>query len=80
MSKSTKTPSFEASIDELEKLVNTLESGDLPLEQALSAFEKGVKLTKECQMTLDKAEQQVALLAGEGENLKTVDFDQQNND
>ncbi len=80
MSKPTKSASFEESISELEKLVNTLESGDIPLEEALSTFEKGVKLTKECQITLDKAEQQVSLLIGEGDDLKMVNFDKQDDD
>jgi exodeoxyribonuclease VII small subunit len=50
---------FEKSLDELEKLVNDLERGELSLEQSLTAFERGVKLTRECQQSLKTAEQRV---------------------
>jgi exodeoxyribonuclease VII small subunit len=69
-----KTPSFEQSLNDLETLVEALETGDLPLEEALSTFEKGIKLTKECQQQLSKAEQKVALLVGEGDEMQLVDF------
>lgn len=60
-------PSFEASLAELEDLVKQMESGDLPLEEALQTFEKGVALTRSCQMALDNAEQKVQqLLMKEG--------------
>ncbi|WP_163835422.1 exodeoxyribonuclease VII small subunit [Spartinivicinus ruber] len=54
--------SFEESLTELEKLVEQLESGELPLEDALQAFEQGIKLTRDCQQALAKAEQKVNLL------------------
>ena len=50
---------FETSLDELENLVNDLERGELSLEQSLTAFERGVKLTRECQQALKTAEQRV---------------------
>jgi len=50
---------FEKSLDELEKLVNDLERGELSLEQSLTAFERGVKLARECQQALKTAEQRV---------------------
>lgn len=60
-------PSFEASLAELEDLVKQMESGDLPLEEALQTFEKGIALTRSCQMALDNAEQKVQqLLMKEG--------------
>jgi exodeoxyribonuclease VII small subunit len=46
---------FEKSLDELEKLVHDLEQGELSLEQSLTAFERGVKLTRECQQALKTA-------------------------
>ncbi len=49
-------PTFEESLTELEKIVNQLEQGDVPLEEALSAFKKGMELSKQCQDTLTKAE------------------------
>jgi exodeoxyribonuclease VII small subunit len=53
---------FEQSLTELEQLVDSMESGELSLEDSLSAFEKGVKLTRECQTKLSAAEQKVELL------------------
>jgi exodeoxyribonuclease VII small subunit len=53
---------LEKSLEELEALVARLESGDLPLEQALKEFEQGVKLTRQCQAALQAAEQKVEIL------------------
>ena len=53
---------LEKSLEELEALVTRLESGDLPLEQALKEFERGVKLTRQCQAALQEAEQKVEIL------------------
>jgi exodeoxyribonuclease VII small subunit len=53
---------LEKSLEELEALVVRLESGDLPLEQALKEFEHGVKLTRRCQTALEEAEQKVEIL------------------
>jgi len=57
-----KAPNFEKSLQELETLVEKLESGDLSLEESLATFEKGVKLTRQCQTALKDAEQKVTLL------------------
>lgn len=48
---------FEESLQELEQIVTRLEKGDVPLEDALAAFQKGMALSKQCQETLTKAEQ-----------------------
>jgi exodeoxyribonuclease VII small subunit len=69
------TVNFEASINELEALATALETGDLSLEESLATFEKGIKLTKECQQLLSEAEQKVAILLGEGDDMQLVDFD-----
>ena len=53
---------LEKSLEELETLVEQLESGDLSLEEALKHFERGVKLTRECQAALKEAEQKVEIL------------------
>ncbi len=53
---------FERALAELETQVQRLEGGDLPLEDALKAFEEGVRLTRQCQQSLDAAEQKVQLL------------------
>ena len=60
---STSIADFEKSLDELEKLVRDLEQGELSLEQSLAAFERGVKLTRECQSALKSAEQRAEQLA-----------------
>ena len=54
--------SFESALQELETIVRRLETGELPLEEALNEFEKGVKLAKSGQQTLQKAEQRVQIL------------------
>ena len=57
---------FEGSMARLEEIVSLLERGDAPLEQAMTLFEEGAKLLRECTKQLDQAEQQVTLLtAGE---------------
>ena len=59
MAKKPEPNQFEKSLAELEEIVAKMETGDLSLEESLSAFEKGIKLTKECQKALDSAEQKV---------------------
>ena len=54
--------SIEKSLAELEKLVEELENGDLELDQALKKFEKGVKLSRECQKNLEEAEMKIKIL------------------
>jgi exodeoxyribonuclease VII small subunit len=53
---------FERAMAELEQLVAKLEKGDLPLEESLAAFERGVALTRTCQASLRQAEQKVEML------------------
>lgn len=55
-------PDFEQALADLEELVQRLESGDLPLDQSLEEFKKGVELTRQCQRVLDSAEQTVERL------------------
>ncbi|MGB9604730.1 MAG: exodeoxyribonuclease VII small subunit [Bryobacteraceae bacterium] len=55
-------PSFEACLEELEKTVKELESGELPLEQALELYEKGVALAEACRKQLEEAETRVEIL------------------
>ncbi|KLD58536.1 exodeoxyribonuclease VII small subunit [Lactiplantibacillus plantarum] len=49
-------PTFEQNLSQLETIVNQLEQGDVPLEQALDQFQKGVALSKQLQATLEGAE------------------------
>jgi exodeoxyribonuclease VII small subunit len=53
---------LEATLEELEQLVERLEEGELPLNQALQEFERGIKLTKQCQAVLKDAEQKIEIL------------------
>ena len=53
---------FETAMRDLEELVERLEKGDLPLEESLTAFERGVMLTRRCQTALKEAEQKVEIL------------------
>ncbi|HEY9281313.1 MAG TPA: exodeoxyribonuclease VII small subunit [Eoetvoesiella sp.] len=55
---------FETALAQLEALVGQMESGSLPLDQSLAAYEKGVELARICQKLLDSAEQQVKVLQG----------------
>ena len=54
--------SFEQQLEQLEALVTRLEQGDVPLEEALAAFEKGMQLSKACGEMLNAAEQRVTEL------------------
>ncbi len=55
-------PSFEEGLAELETIVEQLEHGELPLEQSLELFEKGVKLSDTCRKQLQEAESKVEIL------------------
>jgi len=55
-------PSFETALDELEALVERLESDELSLEDSLALFERGIALTRNCQQALQAAEQKVEIL------------------
>ncbi len=57
-----KTKSFEDSLEELETIVGQLEGGDLPLEESLDLFEKGIRLSRDCRERLSKAESRIEVL------------------
>jgi exodeoxyribonuclease VII small subunit len=59
----------------LEELVSSMEDGELTLEESLQAFEKGIKLTRECQSALKNAEQKVQLLLNENGDTEEIDLD-----
>jgi exodeoxyribonuclease VII small subunit len=63
--KKTDSFNFEQALEDLEELVTAMEEGELSLEESLQAFEKGIKLTRECQSALKKAEQKVQVLINE---------------
>ncbi len=66
---------FEQSLAELEQLVEAMEQGDLPLEEALKHFEKGISLAANCQQSLQKAEQKVQKLVEKNGELLEKPFD-----
>ena len=67
-------PKFEVLLAELEKLVGDLESGKLSLEDSLSAFERGMKVSGQAAAILDQADLRIEQLTGSGENAKTTAF------
>ncbi|MBV8145563.1 MAG: exodeoxyribonuclease VII small subunit [Gammaproteobacteria bacterium] len=62
MSTDSKPVDFEKALVELESLVERLERGDVPLDEALRTFERGVALTRHCQACLQAAQQKVEIL------------------
>ena len=62
--KKTTKLDFEATLKELESIVNAIEKGGTSLEESLELFARGIALTKECQGTLKAAEQKVKILTG----------------
>ena len=58
---------FEAAIAELEDIVKKLEGGDLPLEQSLALYERGVQLSRFCHARLEAAEHRIEVLTDRGE-------------
>ena len=72
MAKSKKQPDFEQSLQQLEDIVESLETGELTLEQSLKQFEQGIVLTQNCQEALSEAEQTVKILTAKN-TLETFD-------
>lgn len=77
MARTPKTPDFEHSLAQLEAVVERMEQGDLPIEEALKAFEEGVKLTRECQGILDQTEQKVQMLIEQQGEFKAQPFNEE---
>jgi exodeoxyribonuclease VII small subunit len=66
---------FEQSLTDLQNLVERLENGELSLEDSLTAFEQGVRLTRDCQTALAQAEQKVQILMERDGELEEAPFD-----
>ncbi|MFY2507992.1 exodeoxyribonuclease VII small subunit [Vibrio pectenicida] len=66
--------SFEATIEELDSIVEHLEKGDLALEDALKKFERGITLAREGQTKLNDAEQRVSILLSNDDNAPLTEF------
>ncbi len=73
MAKPAKAPaSFETALAQLEELIQAMESGDMPLETALTSYKNGIELVRFCQAKLGDAEQQLKVL--ENNELKPLDI------
>ncbi|AMK14961.1 exodeoxyribonuclease VII small subunit [Methanobrevibacter olleyae] len=70
--------SFEESLEELERIVNRLETGEVPLDDAIDEFNKAMKLVKECDEKLNSAEEAIAKIVNE--NKEVVEFEVKNED
>jgi exodeoxyribonuclease VII small subunit len=68
-------PKFEECLQRLEKIVDQLEKGEVPLEQALALFEEGVKLSNDCRSELESAEGKVEILLKQGNKVTPQPFD-----
>lgn len=64
--------SFEESLEQLEEIVNQLESGDIPLDEAIDKFTKAMELVKLCNEKLNSAEESIAKIVEDNGNL--IDF------
>ncbi|TSJ90408.1 exodeoxyribonuclease VII small subunit [Gilliamella apicola] len=78
--KQDKEASFEENIKQLEAIVTQLENGDLPLDEALNEFEKGIKLARSGQKQLNEAEQRIQILLSENSDAQLSEFSIDNNE
>lgn len=67
--------SFEEQMEELEKIVNDLEKGDLNLDNSVAKFEEGIKISKECNKILETAEKKIAILVNQEGEIKEENFE-----
>ena len=61
----SKNTDFEKSLDELDKIVEQLQNGDISLDESIKLFEKGIELTNDCRKTLETARQKITSLTEE---------------
>jgi exodeoxyribonuclease VII small subunit len=74
--KETSKKTFEQALARLEKIVNSLEQGEVPLENAIELYEEGIELSKECMETLSKAELKIKKLSKDlGGKIELADFE-----
>ncbi len=69
---------FEEKMDKLEKIVAELEKGDLTLENSLTKFEEGMKISKDCNDLLKNAEKRITIMLENDGNLEEENFDAEN--
>lgn len=72
MAQDSDAVSFEKALEELERLVERMEEGELSLEESLKTYERGVELSRICQRALDQAEQRIQILAEEDREPETA--------
>jgi exodeoxyribonuclease VII small subunit len=76
-----KKEKFEEALQKLETIVARMEEGDLPLEEALKAFEEGVRLAKFCTTKLEEAERKVEkLIRDQSGTLQSTPFSEEDDD
>ena len=68
-------PKFEDCLQQLEKIVEQLERGDLSLEESLKLFEEGVRLSNACRQDLEAAEGKVEILMKQGDKMQAEPFE-----
>lgn len=71
---------FEDALEKLEDIVRKMESGDIPLDEALKSFEEGIKLIRFCSARLEETERRVEMLLGKEDALQIKRFQGEDND
>ena len=66
---------FEEQIEKLEKIVEELEKGELSLQDSVDKFEEGIKISKECNKTLEEAQKKITILINKEGELKEENFE-----
>ena len=67
--------SFEEQMENLEKIVGELEKGELNLDDSITKFEEGIKISKECNKILQEAEKKITMLVNENDEIKEKKFE-----
>jgi exodeoxyribonuclease VII small subunit len=78
--KNPSPPDFEATLAELEELIEKMEEGDISLEESLQSFERGIVLTRTCQEALKAAEQKVQILLEQNKQTEVQSFEDDSED
>ena len=69
-----KEENFESKMEELEKIVQELEKGDLSLEDSVSKFEEGMRISKECNTLLNNVEKKISIILEKNGEIEEKDF------
>lgn len=67
--------SFEEQMEDLEKIVSELENGKLNLDESVSKFEEGIKISKDCSKILEEAEKKITILVNQDGEMKEENFE-----